>query len=263
MKRMGLSLVAILAFSAMAASSAFAGEYITCVKTAKVDRKYTGKYTNDTCSTLGEDGKYERASPSFPVTARSATKEAVLSTAGGDIKCKKSNGTVTILGPRMGLTITTLEECELGGFGERCTSLSAYEETGQYNLAGITMLSLTELIDHGGRGPSGLEPASGEVWDAFSADPESALYPYQAVYICEPGIIFRTSGSASAVVSPVNAKASKKATLAFRSEKGEQDLATEFSQNGGDTWESTGPNVETASVSIKYASSLEVAAGEP
>ncbi len=95
MKRIGiigLCLVALFAFSAMASSSALAGEYITCGKAAKVGKKYTGSYTNNNCSALSatEEGKYEAGEPSFPVKVTSTTKEAVLSSAAGDIKCKKA-----------------------------------------------------------------------------------------------------------------------------------------------------------------------------
>jgi hypothetical protein len=78
MKRMtivGLSLVAMFAFGAMAASSAFAGEYGTCLKTKKLTLKYeeekivkgkpvftkktkaiyNGKYTEAKCLTLAKD----------------------------------------------------------------------------------------------------------------------------------------------------------------------------------------------------------------
>jgi hypothetical protein len=132
-------------------------------------------------------------------------------------------------------------------------------ETGKYTPSGITMVSVTQLIDHGERGPSGLEPAEGEVWNSFAPDPASPLYPYQAMFICEPGVIFRLGGTVSALVTPVSAKASTKGVETFGEGKGEQDLVTEFSENGGETWEPTGPNVLTLTSDTKTASAVEVA----
>ncbi len=260
MKRIGivgLSLVATFAFSAMAASSALAGLYITCVKAAKVGKVYSGLYTNNNCSTMSatKEGKYEAGSPKFPVKATGTTKEAVLSSAAGDIKCKKSKGTGSLLSATKDLEETIFETCILSLTNGKCTNLAGF--TGSYS-GKITAVSLTTLIDHGEKGPSGGEPAEGEVWNAFAPDPESALYPYQAVYICEPGVEFRTSGTTSAVATPVLGKPSPKGTLTFGAGKGEQDLVTEFSENGGETWESTGPNVETVTASIKLGEKVEL-----
>jgi hypothetical protein len=255
----GLCLAVTFALSAMAASSAFAGEYITCVKVAKENKEFHGRYTDKTCGVLSptSTGRYERGSPTFPVTFTSKTATVDWRSAAGAMDCKASTGTGEILGSKANLEETTFTQCELSILAA-CTNLSIYEETGKYSPSEITVLSSSELVDHGEKGPSGLEPAEGEVWNAFSADPESALYPYQAVWVCEPGIIFRMSGSMSGVVSPVNAKASKKGTLTFGEGKGEQDLVTEYSENGGLTWEPTGPNVLTEAASIKYASDVEV-----
>lgn len=53
----GLCLVAMVAFGAMAVSSAYAGEFITCTKTKAVKegktKHYTGSYKNAEC-TVGE-----------------------------------------------------------------------------------------------------------------------------------------------------------------------------------------------------------------
>jgi hypothetical protein len=260
----GLSVVAMFAFSAMAASSALAGEYITCVKVAKENKKFHGKYTGNNCAVLSatSEGKYERGSPAFPVTFTTKSKMVQLSSAAGSVNCKESAGKGAILGPKMSLEERTLTEC-LHPIGGKCTNLSTYLETHKYAPSKITLVSLSELVDHGENGPSGLEPAEGEVWDSLSADAESTLYPYQAVFICEPGIILRMGGSTSGVVAPVNLKKSNKGTLTFGREEGEQDLVTEFSENGGETWESTGPNVLMEAASIKYSSHLEVTSFAP
>ncbi len=60
---MGLCLVAMLATGALAAASASAElpEYKTCVKAAKVGKKYTGDYSDKACSEVNAkgEGKYE------------------------------------------------------------------------------------------------------------------------------------------------------------------------------------------------------------
>jgi hypothetical protein len=266
MKRIGivgLSVVTMFAFGAMAASSAFAGEYITCVKVSKEDKKFHGRYTDNTCAALSatSSGKYERGSPTFPIAFTSKSKVATLSSDAGRITCKESTGKGTLLSATTGEGETTFTECE-SGFGP-CTNLSAYEETGKFTPADITTLTLTTLIDHGEKGPSGLEPAEGEVWSSSAPDPASPLYPYELVIICEPGFILRTGDTASAVLAPVLAKASNKGTFALGEGKGEQDLVSEFSENGGETWNPTGANVETLTSDIKTASDVEVADGTP
>jgi hypothetical protein len=269
MKRIGivgLSVVAMFAFSAMAASSAFAGEYITCVKVAKVEKKYKGKYSNNACSTLSspaESGKYERGTPAFPIAVTSKSKTAELLSAAGHITCKASTGVGSLLSSKTDLEETKFTECVLSLTGGKCVNLSTFEETGKYLPSAITSWSATTLIDNGEKGPSGDEPAPGEVWNSFAPDASAPVYPFQAVYICEPGVIFRTSGTTSSVVTPVLAKPSTKGVQTFIEGKGEQDLNTEFSENGGETWESTGPNVEMVTGDTKTASDVEVADGTP
>ncbi len=168
---------------------------------------------------------------------------------------QESKGTGSLLSATKDLEETTFETCVLSLTNGKCTNLAGF--TGSYS-GKITSVSLTTLIDHGEKGPSGDEPAEGEVWNSFEPDPESALFPYQAVYICEPGVIFRTTGTTSAVVTPVLGKPSPKGTETFGAGKGEQDLVTEFSENGGETWENTGPNVETVTGSVKFSEKLEV-----
>jgi hypothetical protein len=91
-----LSLAAMLTFSAMVAPSAFAGEYITCVKVAKEGKRYHGKYTDNTCAVLSatSEGKYERGSPAFPIAFTSKSKTAVFGSAAGKIFCKASQAAV-------------------------------------------------------------------------------------------------------------------------------------------------------------------------
>ncbi len=252
MKRMriaGLCLVAmfaITALSAMAASSAYAGEYGVCVKAQKVEKKYVGLYTDKNCQTAasekeveeGKKNKYEWVSAAGEKST-TTTKTAVLSSAAGKITCKKSKGTAEITGAKSDLETVEFEECTLSVTGGKCTSVQEGEKEGN-----ITTFQLeTKLIDHGEKGPSGGEPAEGEAWTEFNG--EAGNGGLQAEFVCAPGVIFRTSGTLSGVTTPVNLMESKD-TTSFGEGKGEQDLVTEFSENGGISFENTGPNVETA-----------------
>lgn len=235
-KIVGLCLTAVfalVAFSAMAASSAYAGEYGVCVKSKG------GKYAEKNCLKLAggaKEEKYEWVSAAGEKSTTS-TKVAKLESAGGVIECKKSKGTAEITGAKTDVESTTFEDCTLSVTKGKCTSVQPGEPAGD-----ITTFTLdTKLIDHGEKGLSGKEPAAGEVWDEFTGTEENG--GVQAEYVCEPGVIFITKGSLSGVVTPVNAMESK-STTTFSATGGEQDLETLFSENGGETFESTGPNVE-------------------
>jgi hypothetical protein len=250
----GLSLLAMVAFGAMAASSAYAGEFITCVKTKEVKegktKHYTGSYKNSACTEAETNGEYEAGSATG-TTLTSTTGKAVLESAAGDITCSKSKGTGEITGAKTDHEVITFEKCVLSLTKGACTSEGA--------AAGdIISYSDTTLIDHGEKGPSGEEPAEGVVWDSFSSD--GTLGAYQAIYVCEPGIIFRTSGTTSGVVGKPSKAPSTAGTVVFGKKGGEQDLVTEYSENGGETWNPTGPNTENASGKVKYSAKVEVRA---
>jgi hypothetical protein len=267
MKRIGivgLSLFAAFAFSAMVASTAMAGLYITCVKVAKVNKKYTGMYTDAACSKLSatSEGKYEVGKPTFPILVTSKSKSAVLSSGLGDITAKASTGMGEILSATLNLEETKFSTVVLGATKGKCTDLSEYEKTGKYNGI-VTSYSMTQLLDAGEVGGGGKElagsaPGAGEVWNDFTPDEGSPVYPYQAVYICEPGVIFRTSGSTASQVQKVLTKPSTKGEQIFSASVGEQALYTEYSENGGVTFESTGMNVETVTGDTTTATAIEV-----
>lgn len=78
MKRIGIGgvLAAVIALAALSASSVAAAanpEYLGCGKAAKVNKKYTGKYADKTCSevSLTNEGKYERVAAKFPIKTKS------------------------------------------------------------------------------------------------------------------------------------------------------------------------------------------------
>lgn len=197
------------------------------------------------------NGEYESAS-AVGTTFTSTTGHAVLESAAGDITCLKSKGTGEITGLTTDTEVITFESCELS-LGYKCTSTIPGTKE-----ADIISYSDTTLIDNGETGPSGDEPASGEVWDSFAPTGAAPFGAYQTEYVCGPGILFRTSGSASGVIGKPNSKESKKGAVVFGKKGGEQDLVTEYSENGGETWENTGPNTENASGKMTYSKDVEV-----
>lgn len=246
----GLCFVAAFAFSAMAASSAFAGEYGNCVKAKG------GKFSDKACLVVASpgSGKYNWVQSLEKGTSKS--KAATLKSAAGSITCKKSKGTSEILGWQKNKETTEFEGCELSVTKGVCTGVGNPKGT-------IVSTAYTYLIDHGTVGPSGKEPAEGEVWNEFQGAP-SGQAGILAEFVCEPGVIFRTSKTLSCPIGPVNKKPGAKSTLTCGPGKGEQDLETLFSQDGGKTFQNTGPNEEIVVASIKSKPKTEIrACNEP
>jgi len=251
-KVVGLCFVAAFAFSAIAASSALAGEYGNCAKAKG------GKYSDSACTVVASpagSGKYNWVSAAGAKDT-SKSKAASLKSAAGEITCKKSKGTSEILGFQRNKETTTFEQCELSVTKGSCTGIGAPKGS-------IISTAFTYLIDHGTVGPSGLEPAVGEVWNEFQGA-EKGQAGILAEFVCEPGVIFRTSKTLSCPLTPVNKKPGAKSTLTCGAGKGEQDLETLFSQDGGKTFSSTGPNTEQVTASIKTKPKTEIrACNEP
>jgi hypothetical protein len=258
---LGLCVVAALAafaISAMAASSASAGTYYWCVaqkkgnynagcatKSSKPKKgkaelaevklcvaKKKGVYENSSCTTVDPKkgkGKYEKvAGPK--VTA--STGEAVLTTpdlGSGAVKCKASTTTGEITGAKTDSERVTFTGCEFETLP--CESAGANSTPSGKSGVIITNLLDSKLIDHGEKGPSGLEPATGEVWDSLTS---SEHEPYQAEFNCAGVVFLRSSGTISGVYTAgsVN-KLSTSATELFEKGKGEQDLGTEAIEEKG------------------------------
>ncbi len=248
MRRVGIAgvcLTATLAFGAMIASAAYAGEAGVCGKVRKVERKFHGRFLEKGClkeasakerSEGGEENKREWESPAGEKYT-DTSKTTVLSSAAGRMTCKGSTSTGEWTGWQTGTDTITFSECTLS-IGGHCTSVQEGEPVGDITTSQLD----TYLIDHGTKGPSGLEPKEGEVWQEYQSPTGPA--GYQFTFVCEPGVLFRVSGTLSGMISPVNAMETK-LTTTFGAGKGEQDLVTEFSEDGGFQWENTGPNVET------------------
>ncbi len=88
----GLALVAVFAFSAIAAGSAFAEgrpEYKLCAKAPKVEKKYTGEYSDKGCTTEATEGKYKLDDVAGGTAFSGKSKASTFTVAGKVIKCKK------------------------------------------------------------------------------------------------------------------------------------------------------------------------------
>jgi hypothetical protein len=243
--------LAAFAISALAASSASAGTYYTCQ--AKKKGKYTtnacttlakpgkgkyeklplstcvakkkGKYTTSSCTTLAKPGKGKFEKVAGP-TIKSTTGEAVLTTpdfGSGAVKCKASTGTGEITGAQTGTDRVTFTGCEFEGLP--CES--AGENSTPSGKSGVIITNLldSKLIDAGEKGPSGLSPATGEVWQSLTS---SEHEPYQAEFNCDGVVFLRTIGTISGVYTSgsVNVLSTTSKQL-FEEGKGEQDLLTE------------------------------------
>ncbi len=241
----GLCVVAIFALGAVAASSAYAGEYGECLKAPKVKEgkkaHSTGRWNDGGCEAsqnLMNEGEYEwhpGTPKDFEIT--STTTKANLTSEFGRVECKKGADEGKILGAQYNVETTLFKECSL--FLEesktavgKCTGLPA----GEILLLEGELLAFSDtyLIDHGTKGSSGLEPKEREVWNAYFASEGEPYFPYMAIFECH-GVIFRVGGQASGVVTPVS-KMTPKWKVAFGAGKGEQDLETEYSTNGGLTY---------------------------
>jgi hypothetical protein len=241
----------VVGYSAMAASSASAGTYYWCV--AKKKGEYTGstcatkakpkkgkfelepitscvatkkgEYTNASCTTLAKPkkGKYDQVSgPHFTVS----TGEAVLSTpdlGSGAVKCKASTGEGEITGAKTSVERATFSGCEFEGLP--CESAGPNSTPSGASGVIITNLLDGKLIDHGEKGPSGGEPAVGEVWQELQS---SEHEPYQTEFNCAGVVFLRTQGTISGVYTPASVNTlSTSAELLFEDGKGEQDLDSE------------------------------------
>lgn len=254
-KVLGLCLVAAFALSAFAAVGAQAGQLGKCEKTSKVEKKYTGKYTDKYCKTLateaekaeGKKNKYEWVASTVAIPFTSEGGPSHLKGAAGEITCESGSdsGTYEVGGVNNKDTFKFFG-CKLLPFGLVCKSYQVGTLAGE-----ITTNELaSKFIDHGEKGLSGKEPAAGEVWEqetnaGTTTDPVFGPGPFLADFECG-GVPFSVTGSVSGVV-PANfvngklkkgkagkvVKGKRKAgkptfTEVFSATGGEQDLVTTY-----------------------------------
>lgn len=254
----GLCLVAMVTFVAIATSSAYAGEYGVCLKTEKVGRYHTGNWNDRACTNSpnpGRRGEFEwwpgrtgigqpgvtAEAFEYPSAAQGAEESgpSELWSEAGTVICVKNVPEGTILGAQYNVDTIVFKRCTLNVTGGKCTGVG--EPEGK-----IAWFSDTYLIDHGTLGAGGLQPLEGEVWNAYFAPEGSPYYPYLAIFECAgnpvrhlPAVMFRYRGHISGVVTPAG-KMSREKKVGFAEKIGEQDLVTEYSVNGGATWNITG-----------------------
>lgn len=118
-KIVGLCLVAVLAFSAVAAATASASErpeFLKCGKTPKVEKKQpTGEFSNKECTEAQAEGKYrlEAVAEGTPVTGKS--KAATFNVDGKVVKCKKSTSEGTLFTQFEDHVTITFSKCGVNG----------------------------------------------------------------------------------------------------------------------------------------------------
>jgi hypothetical protein len=240
----------MLAFGAVAASSAYAGEYGVCVQAGKVAVKYKsgekekskkiteGRFLDKNCTEYapepgkyysGPEGKYEWSPYPGPAgTGWEYTEKAAhstLSTDEGSITCAKNTAAGLVTGAKTGEDALTFEDCTNSVFGTNCYNVEATKEGKKGGT--IDLKSDTKLIDHGEKGGSGDEPEEGEVWDEYL--PTGELGPYLAVFYCKTPLgedPFAVSGSISGVQAGDVNVMSTKFTVDAGAGIGEQDLIT-------------------------------------
>jgi hypothetical protein len=279
---MGLCVMAALAafaMSAIAASSASAGTYYSCVaqkkgeyttatcgtKSVKAKKgKYElapvatcvaqkkGEYTNATCTTKSakaKKGKYEKATK-LGYTTSTGAADLETPSLGGTVKCSASTGAGQITGPKTGTLQVTFTGCETKG--EKC-------ESGSTPGTIETLPLETVLIDHGEKGLGGKgEPLAGEVWTDIKGT--AADGGVQAIFGCTEVGYFKTTATLAGVDGGVN-KVSFTGTTNFENGLGEQDLETAVSSNPSfPPAETLGPfaSTEVTSSTIKFEKEVDV-----
>lgn len=205
----GLCLVAALALSAVVVASATAAapEYKTCLAVKKVDRKYTGKYNNKTCSSINiaGEGKYELGewNAGKKVTTKGKGGAGVnklvdpfTQTVEGATACTGEKTVGEITGAKTSVTTVEYKGCKNGA--KNCNS--AGEGKGKIK----TELLLGELVPLGSGSEVGILITS-------AADPGVAPL---AVYECE-GLDVTAVGAVIGEVTGNVGAASKKSTDTF------------------------------------------------
>lgn len=136
MRTVGLCVLAVFAISAVVAASAAAEtfpSYKVCAKAPKVDKHYTGRFNQKTCTEVNAkgEGKYEvepwtaSMKPNLKGKGGEVTLDGYEKGVGvlASIACKKSTDVGKITGESTGTEVITLQQCT--GEEEPCTSSGA------------------------------------------------------------------------------------------------------------------------------------------
>lgn len=276
MKLVWLCVVAVFAFSAFAVATAQAGEFGKCIELKAEAKLYHGEYTGKGCEEAtkvsaeetakgGKKNKYkwEAVKAGSKIKYTSSGKSATLEGEAGDITCKKNTDEGEITGPKTDVDTVTFTECTLSVTKEACFSVGETHSSKGGTIK--TYLDNTKLIDHGEKGLSGDEPASGEVWTEFFEEGETEGFTgkghFLAYFHClaeGSEIPFEVEGSVSGVnkAKDLN-KMSTAGETVFSKTGGEQDLETTYF-DPITSEVTTGKSVQNASDKIKYSEKLEV-----
>jgi hypothetical protein len=188
-----------------------------CVKTKK------GLYSDPACSVLDikkghPKGKFERVTLHFTSTASSATIGEV--PAAGRMSCSSYHDEGEISSPSLAFVNQVFTGCEAAGHS--CQNGAPGEIR-----AGIDAI----LIGTGEKGPTGGEPAAGEVWLEYVSPNGLPGYAYQLTCtgLVEARVFANTTGTVS---GNINTPATTSSQL-FGPGIGEQALQTELNVGGG------------------------------
>lgn len=263
-RTVGLSIIAILAFSAAATSTAQAAEVTSCLKASKVTIKYMkgdkekqkrireGRYLNKGCTEEapehtgkhpgyeGVEGKYERGAAGSKFTTGSGKGDKhpqfeMAGEGGRKVECAGSHGEGEWTGPKAGIETVVFRGCTLNTNKAACTSDGL--EPGEISSSALelTLIGAGEELEqfyYGGENEVVAQhpnaPLEHEVWV------ESAVKAgnYYVEYACG-SLAFRTLGTvAGRVESPLN-KSGKKMEWDVDPGKGIGNLYSEYSEEGG------------------------------
>ncbi len=260
-RMVGLCLVAMFAFSAMVVSAAQAGQVGICATVARTHKVYKGEYIGKNClekasneevETGGTANRYEWTSAAgHKYTAKGPTVHLRMpGTINAEVTCKSSTAEGEWTGPTTGVDTILFHGCKLSLTGGKCTSEGLSPGEIQTSALDVTLVTYPETREQEKLNeethvvesyPVG--PAEERAWLEYSAAPG---HPY-AEFVCEPGVMVRTLGTLAGLVighvaSPFNAMRQMVQT-SFGPGIGVQDLYSEFSENGGISWEPTGFNL--------------------
>jgi hypothetical protein len=211
-----MCLVAVVAMSAVVAASASAAapEYLICGKAAKVENKYTGTYSDKTCSTkVVSGGEYELESYThakslkFKATSGPSALYVYIPGTGkaGETTCAKSKTAGEVTGAKTETSVVTFEKCT--SEGKTCTGVQAGTKKGD-----IVTYTLDFTLFATGSSKTGVA--------------NEAKAPIDAQFECE-GLKVKTTGAVSGEVTGDVGVASKTSSLVDAvTKEGAPDIAS-------------------------------------
>ena len=270
-KSAGLCLAAVFALAAVMASGAQAGQIGKCVKVGKSGRVYKAHYLDKYCKQHASPEEEALGGHSNKYEWHASTVAIPFTSEGGASKWKFGPGEdvcehVTDKGEYLPGGVKDTDTLTFTGCRIPTLELSCHSEGAKAGEI-VTYGLASRFIDHGEKGPSGKEPAEGEVWEEFTNDGEHpsafGTGPWLAAFECGPGVEYALSGSISGVVDAfyVNAKLKagkpgqngKRGKPTFKEEffavGGEQDIGVTLFNPGED-------EVETVPLTLEFTNEV-------